>query len=602
MSQVVRFDCFEVDLDAGILRKRGFRIGLRDQPFQVLASLLEHPGQVVTRDDLRRRLWHDDVFVDFDNSLNIAIARLRTVLGDSAEHPRFIETLPRRGYRFIGSLSPPSPAAVPGPVRKPRLVVLPFLNLSGDPAQEYFSDAMTDEIITVLANLAPEQLAVIARTTAMHYKGSRKDVARIGRELGVDYVLEGALRHSEDQVAVNVQLVQAGGQVHLFGKRYEAELRDIFHMQSSIAHDIALHIDAPGVADEVQRRLTQAHGRGKPTENLSAYNEYIQGRYLLERLTPEAMARAKQHFEEAIGRDPEFALAHDALADLYSWLGYTGYMRPRDAYSIGFTCAVRAVEIDDTLAEAHAVLAEYHKQLDYNWPAAEREMARALELNGASPIVRLRHALVVLMPHNRINEAVAEIERALESDPLAGLTRAWLGVMLLLAGEYDCAIDEARSLLELEPTSCWPHFIMGIAYQRKYLEESVRGHQRTVEASAGLDFAEEAFAGYRRAIELYPGSDYFLGWLGLALGMCGRKAEARAVLEKLRRSKRYILPTSFAHVYLGLGEFDAAFEWFDRAVEERDQNMMLILSGRHFDPIREDPRFAALLRKMKLES
>jgi hypothetical protein len=174
--------------------------------------------------------------------------------------------------------------------------------------------------------------------------------------------------------------------------------------------------------------------------------------------------------------------------------------------------------------------------------------------------------------------------------------------MLLLAEEYDQAIDEARGLLELEPASCWPHFITGIAYRQKYYEGFVLGRRRPADASAGPIFAEEAVAGHLRAIELYPGSDYFLGWLGLALGECGRKAEARAVLEKLRRSKRYILPTSFAHVYLGLGEFDAAFEWFDRAVEERDQNMMLILSGRHFDPIREDPRFAALLRKMKLES
>jgi len=602
MSQVVRFDCFEVDLDAGILRKRGFRIGLRDQPFQVLASLLEHPGQVVTRDDLRRRLWHDEVFVDFDNSLNIAIARLRTALGDSAEHPRFIETLPKRGYRFVGDLSPLPATAEPGPARRPKLLVLPFLNLSGDPAREYFSDAMTDEIITALANLAPKQLAVIARTTAMHYKGSHKDVARIGRELGVDYIVEGALHHTEEQVAVNVQLIHTSDQSHIFARRYQEELRNIFRMQRSIAQDVAAHIDAPGLAGEVQRRLARAKGRSRPTENLSAYNEYIQGRYLLERLTPEAMARAKQHFEDAIGRDPEFALAHDALADLYSWLGYTGYMRPSDAYSIGFRYAARAVEIDDTLAEAHAVLAEYHKQLDYNWPAAEREMARALDLNGASPIVRLHRAVGILMPHNRIDEAIAEIKQALESDPLAGLTRAWLGIMLLLAEEYDQAIDEARGLLELEPASCWPHFITGIAYRQKYYEGFVLGRRRPADASAGPIFAEEAVAGHLRAIELYPGSDYFLGWLGLALGECGRKAEARAVLEKLRRSKRYILPTSFAHVYLGLGEFDAAFEWFDRAVEERDQNMMLILSGRHFDPIREDPRFAALLRKMKLES
>jgi serine/threonine-protein kinase len=587
MPDLVRFGCFEVDLAAGQLRKRGIRIGLRDQPFQVLASLLEHPGQVVTRDDLRRRLWPDDVFVDFDNSLNIAIARLRTALGDSAEHPRFIETLPKRGYRFIGNVSlVPSPGEA-GPVRRPRLAVLPFENLSGDPAQEYFSDAMTDEIITALASLAPEQLAVIARTTAMHYKGSHKDVARIGRELGVDYVVEGALHHTKEQTAINVQLIQTSDQAHLFARRYQAELRDIFHMQRSVAQDIATHI--PSIANSARgEQVTR-----KPTENLAAYNEYIQGRYLLERMTPEATARARQHFEDAIGRDPEFALAHMALADLYSQVGYTGYMRPRDAYSIGFPYALRAVEIDDTLAEAHAVLAEYHKQLDYNWPAAEREMARALELNRASPLVRLRHALVILMPHNRMDEAIAELECALEIDPLAGLTRTWLGIMWALARDYDRAIDEAQVMLDLEPTSCWPPFVLGITYRQKYFEESVRGHLRP-------DFAEKAVAGHRRAAELASGAEMFLGWLGFALGVCGRKAEARAVLEQLQRSDRYILPTCFAHVHFGLGELDAAFEWFDRAVEERDQNMMMILSFAHLDPIRGDPRFAALLRKMKL--
>jgi len=590
-GNIVRFGCFEVDLSAGRLLKRGVRMRLREQSFQLLAALLEYPGQAVTREHLRRLLWQENVFVNFDNNLNAVVAHLREVLSDSAEHPRFIETLPKRGYRFIADVYTPPPATAELKVSRARLVVLPFVNLSGDPAQEYFSDAMTDEIITALASLAPEHLAVIARTTAMHYKGSHKDVARIARELGVDYVVEGALRQTEEQAVANVQLIQTSDQAHLFAKRYEAELRDIFHMHSSIAQDIATHIDAPGVIEEVRGHLSLALSRRTPTENLAAYNEYIQGRYL--RLTPEAMAGAKRHFEDAIARDPEFAQAHMALADLYTWLGYTGYMRPKDAYAIGFPHARRAVEIDDTLAEAHAVLAEYHKQLDYDWPAAEWEMARALELNPASLYVRFCHALVILMPHNRMHEAVAELERALELDPLAGGTRYWLGIMRLLARDHDGGIDEARALLDLEPASWLPPLLTGLAYRQKYFEESLRGCLRP-------DFAEKAIAGHRRAVELAPEAEHLLAWLGFALGVCGRKDEARGVLEQLYRSQRYILPTSFAHVHLGLGEIDAAFEWFDRAVEERDQNMMPILSYAHFDPIREDPRFAALLRKMKL--
>ena len=305
------------------------------------------------------------------------------------------------------------------------------------------------------------------------------------------------------------------------------------------------------------------------------------------------MIQAQRLYEEAIGRDPEFALAHMALAHLYSWLGYGGVMRPKDAYAIGMKYALRAVEIDGALAEAHAALAEYHKQLDYNWSAAEREMAKALEIDHVSPLVKFCNAVAILMPHGRLDEAVAEIEAALESDPLAGFTHTWLGILHLLARNYDQAIDEARRLLELEPTSCWPHFVIGIAYRQKYVDQLEAGCSRP-------DFAEQAISEHVKAHELTPGSDFFLGWLGLALAVCGKKAEARAVLDSLKRQVRYVLPTSFAHIYLGLGEIGAAFEWFDRAVNERDQMMMPILSYAHFDPIREDPRFAALLRKMKL--
>jgi TolB-like protein/tetratricopeptide (TPR) repeat protein len=567
-GNLLRFDCYQVDLGAGQLLKRGTRIRLREQSFQLLAALLEHPGQVVTRERLRHLLWRDDVFVNFDNNLNAVVAHLREVLSDSADHPRFIETLPKRGYRFIADVhTPPATTAEPK-LSRVRLVVLPFTSLSGDPAQEYIGDAFTDEIITALVSLAPEHLAVIARTTAIHYKGSRKDVARISRELGVDYAVEGTIRQSAEQAVVNVQLIQSSDQAHLFAKRYEAELRDIFHMHSSIAQDIAMHIDAPGVAEAVRGRLNWAHTRRTPTENLAAYNDYIQGRHM--RLTPEAMAGAKRHFEDAIARDPEFAAAHMALADLYTWLGYTGSMRPKDAYAIGVTHALRAVEIDAALAEAHAVLAEYHKQLDYNWPAAEREMARALELDSASPFVRFCRALVILMPHNRMDEAVAELERALELDPLAGGTRYWLGIMRLLARDHDGAIDEARGLLELEPTSWWPPFLNGLAYRQKCFEESSRGRPRS-------DLAEKAIAEHRRAVELAPGAEHLRAWLGFALGVCGRKEEARGVLEEFHRSDRYILPTIFAHMHLGLGGIDTALEWFDRAVEERDQNMMPIL-------------------------
>lgn len=593
MSDLVRFDGFELDLAGGQLRKRGVRIELRDQPFQVLAALLERPGQVVTREDLKRRLWSDGVVVDFDNGLNISIARLRAVLGDSADRPRFIETLPKRGYRFIGDVSPQRQPAPAGPAVRPRLVVLPFVNLGGDPGEDYVSDAVTDEVITEIAALAPDHLGVIARTTAMRYKGARKDVAQCRRELNVDYVVEGGVRRDRGRLSITVQLIRAVDQTHLFARRYEAGLSDVFALRSQMAGEIAAHIDAPGLAGEARRRSAAAHGRRTPTESLPAYNEYIQGRYLTDRMTPEATERAMRHFERAIELDREFAPPHVAMALLYSHFGYTGYMRPKDAYSLGFPYARRAVELDDGLADAHAMLAEYDAALDYDWPAAIREMAKALELDPGSPLARSRNALAILMPHNRMTEAVAELERALELDPLAGLTRCWLGVMRALARDYDRAIEEARIMDELEAASCWPPFIRGISYRQKYFEASRHGRLRP-------DFAKEALEGHRRAAELGSGAEMFLGWLGFALGVCGNKEEARAVADRLHHSDRYVLPSCLAHVHYGLGEIDAAFEWFDRAVEERDQNMMMFASFPHLDPVRGDPRNAALLRKMKL--
>ena len=416
MRGTVRFDCYDVDLPAGQLYKHGRRVALRDKSFQLLAALLEHPGEVVTRDDLRRRLWGEDVFVDFENNLNTAVARLREALGDSADRPLFIETLPKRGYRFLASVSEPPRAPDPGRPVCVRLVVLPFVNLTGDTAQEYFSDAMTDEIITALVGIAPGRLAVIARTTAMHYKGSRKDVTRIGRELAVDYVVEGAVRRDGCQIGINVQLVHATDQTHLYAKKHEATLENLFETQQSIACDIAARIMLPRVSDDTRPVSTGGRTR-RPTDDLDAYDAYIRGRHLFVK-SPEAIARAKACFDDAIARDPHFALAYDALGEVYWWMGFTGLAPPREAFSAGVFRALRALEIDGTLGEAHALLGVFRKELDYDWPEVQREMAIALRCSPASPLVGFRNAISWLMPQGRLAEAVSEMQRVLEYDPL----------------------------------------------------------------------------------------------------------------------------------------------------------------------------------------
>jgi TolB-like protein len=589
---VLRFDCFEFDTAVWQLRKRGRKVRLRDQPLKILAALVERRGEVVTRDDLRRALWPDDFVVDFENNLNTAVARLRQALGDSAEQPRFIETLPRHGYRFVAEVSEERGVPEARQPRRARLIVLPFVNLSGDPRQDYFSDAMTEEVISELAELASDRLGVIARTTAMRYKGTRKDVAQIGREVGVAYAVEGSVRRHEARLTVTAQLIRISDQTHLLARRYDADLSEVFDIRSSIAEAVVDCLELPARAPD-RDGAASSGSRGRPSVDLAAWNELIRGRYLFEQGNPEKMGAAKRHFEAALERNPGFAPAHEALAEFYTNLGYFGFTRPIDAFSIGISHALAAVDADPSLAEAHAVLADYHKQLDYNWAAAEREMARALELDPASPIVRCRHAVAVLMPHNRIDAAISEIERARELDPLSAYVQTWLGVMLLLGREYDGAIVEARRLLELEPSSQWAQFILGCAYRQKYADAARLGNPVH-------ELADESIRAHTLAVELSPGLDLFLGWLGLALGVCGREAQAREVLARLQRSSRYNLPTTIGHVHLGLGEIDAAFECFDRAVVERDQIMIPILSYAHFDPIRGDPRFAELVRKMKL--
>jgi len=576
-QKLVRFGDFEVDLQEGCLYKRGVKARLPRQLFLVLSTLLEHAGEVVTREELQKRLWPKDVFVDFEFNLNTLIARLREALGDSAEYPRYIETLPKRGYRFLATVSEYSPSPM-APPRRPRLVVLPFSHAGGDPAEDYLCEAMTDEIITALCQVAPDRLAVIARTTAMHYKNSNKDVAHIGRELGVDYVVEGGVRRGDDQVAMNVQLIQTSDQTHVFAGKYDGTMNDLFGLQTRIAEDIVTHIPSvPGLREGGQVRK-------KPSEDELACQCLLQGRSYLYKLTPDGTAKAKRCFEEAIARDPRFALAYDALGEVYWWMAFYGALPAKQASFIGLGNVLRALEIDPALGETHALLGQFRQKIDYNWPEVRREMTLALDLAPSSPLVRMRYAASDLLPHGQLEEAIAQVEVGLESDPLSFSLRGWLSVFLWLARDYDRAMQEGRLAEALDPKNYMSQYFIANAYR-----DSGR--------------FEEGIVFQRRAVELSGGAPQMLGWLGLSLALGGNTAEAHALLQRLEAiaAKTYVPPTAFVWIHIGLGEFDEALAWIERAIDDRDPMIIPITTYPCLDPLRSDPRFQALVRKMNLE-
>jgi TolB-like protein len=368
---IQRFGAFELDLRSGELRKKGVRIRLQEQPFEVLTVLLQRPGEVVTREELRSAIWPADTFVDFDNSLNTAINKLREALGDSADSPRFIETLPRRGYRFIAPVNGVKPVSASKQLAtgKIMLAVLPFDNLSGDREQEYFSDGLTEEMINQLGRLHPERLGVIARTSAMKYKHANKGIDQIGSELGVDYVLEGGVRRAGEHLRITAQLIQVTDQTHLWAESYERDLRDALALQSEVAL---------AIASEINVKLTpQQRTRLANTRPLipAAYEAYLKGRFYWNKRTADGVKKGIEHFEKAIEKDPSCPLAYVGLADSYGTLGFYAYAAPRDAYVSSYS-----------IGEVCLALGDRNQALDW-LEKAYAERARALVMLKVEPKV-----------------------------------------------------------------------------------------------------------------------------------------------------------------------------------------------------------------------
>jgi TolB-like protein/Tfp pilus assembly protein PilF len=566
-----------VDCDNFRLLKRGQVQPIEPRAFDVLIFLIEHRDRVVEKPELFDQVWQQSFVTD--SALAQEIKNIRQAIGDDAKRPRYIETVRKHGYRFIGAVEEfPSTRVTESVSTRARIVVLPFVHLDCDSEKEYLSDAFTEEFITELAALAPEDLLVIARTTAMHYKHTDKQVGQICSELNVDYLVQGAVRHEDNHIAITLQLIRASDQMHLLSRRYESDIQHFFNLRTEVAEAIATAIGITRRSDLVGQRR-----RKQPTDDPVALTFYLKARFLEK--TPETFPKAKAYYEEAISRDPNFALPYDAIAELYWYLGFFGVASPKDVSAAGMIYATRALELDPTEAETHALLAMYRIELNYDWGEVKREMDLARQLNSESPVVRVRYAIFWLMPEYRLDQAVSEIELALESDPQSTFIRAWLTVMLWFNRHYDQAVEEADIMIKLDPQAYLGYWMLSMVD---------REHGRF----------EEAIESQRKAVARSGGAPLQLGWLGLALGQAGKAAEARAVLDQLHElaKTKHVPPSSFGWTYFGLGELDEAFVWLDRAVDGRDHMMIPIKCYPFFDTIRDDPRYLSLLRKMNFNT
>jgi TolB-like protein/DNA-binding winged helix-turn-helix (wHTH) protein/Tfp pilus assembly protein PilF len=626
-SRVLRFDNFELDIRAGELRKAGVKLRLQGQPIQVLAALLNSAGELVTREQLRAQVWTADTFVDFDHSLHNSIARIREALGDSAETPRYIETLPRRGYRYIGpaaDLQTPRSATenghdasqpltlVPAPKRKRTLVpvlgalvlgalftlgllasttwrylhpkaavlpiqsiaVLPLDNLSGDPSEEFFADGMTDQLITDLAKVG--SLRVISRTSVMQYKGAKRALPAIARELNVDAIVEGSVIRSGPRVRVTAQLIRARTDQHLWAETYDRDLGDILKLQGEVADAIAQQVRAQLTPDQ-QSQLRLAH-----VVNPAAYDDYLRGRlYFTNEFTkPDSLRKAQHYFEDAIQKDSNFALAYAGLADTYVYLAYAGVLQKDLAYRSAKDALAKALQLDDSIGEAHDTLGALSTYFDWDWETADREFNRAIAL---APSYSCAHEdrAVFLALIGRRTEALAEIAKIDQLD--YGFSSAWTEQWTYYKlRDYPNLIAASRRGLLLDPTVWFQHYFLGVGYE-------------------GTGKLQEAIAEYQKAIETSGGSPEPTVALAHAYAAVGKESEAEKILRDLEsNSKATASPYTLATIYASLGENDKALESLEKARSEKSFQILSLESDLLLDTLRPDPRFQDLLRRMSL--
>jgi len=663
-----RFGAFELQGRTGELRRNGVVIKLQEQPSRLLLFLLEHAGEIITREDLRQELWSADTFLDFDHALNSRVMKLREALGDSSDSPVYIQTIPRKGYRFVAPVHivhPPSLGQVaqeadgglpadgperdvaiagqarhshpethlpppdekfeidrlragepksrfaahsprpwqvaliisvvlciigllvvmsrenlrnsilqrPSPVRIHSLAVLPLENLSGDLEQEYFADGMTAELITELGKIS--SIRVISRTSVMRYKGIRRPLAQIARELDVDAVVEGEVLRSNDRVRVTAQLIATAEDRHIWAEAYDRDLRDVVALQGDVARSIASSIRARVTPTELARINP---GRRVDPE---AYEAYLKGRYFFEKRTSEGIYKGLEYFQLAIRKDPRYAEAYAGLAKIYQILGSYEMLPPKESHPKAREAANKALQLDAALSEAYTARGLVASFYEWDWDAAEQDFQSAFMVNSNDATAHHWYA-EHLMNVGQADRAIAELERARELDPLSLPINATLGRAYRDARRYEESINQCRKTLDIDPDFALAHWCLGVSYvaEKQYAE---------------------AITEMRRANIVGESPLYKYG-LGYAHAAAGNKTRARAIIEELKQeSHTTYMPAYFiAAIYGELAEKDRAFVWLQRAYDERDPQITYLLLDPFMDPLRSDPRFNDLVRKVGL--
>jgi TolB-like protein/DNA-binding winged helix-turn-helix (wHTH) protein/Tfp pilus assembly protein PilF len=611
--ETLRFRDFELDLAAYQLRRNGHPVRLERQPMDLLILLVERRSQLLSHSEIVDHLWGKEVYVDVDTGVHTAIRKVRQALRDSPEAPTCVETVPGKGYRFIAPVeilprSEPAPAVSPAPESHPTrrrsflgwgllaaalvggvgawlwrraafdpprvtVAVLPFENLSGDADREYLADGLAEETIASFGQIDPDHLSVIGRTSSLAYKRTRKSLAEIGHELGADYLMEGSIRAEGTGLRITSRLVRVRDQTQVWSAFYDRQPTSLLGLQreisTAIAEQIPLRLSAQRL-DALARRHTR---------NADAYDLYLRGRYLWNQLTPATNSRAIEYYERAIVLDPSYALAWSGIANALAASPINSDVPPGEVAARAREAAARAVRADARLAEAQTSLGIIAFYLDWDWPAAEAALRRAIALDPGYDVAH-RYLAHVLSQTGRQDEARALILRARGLDPFYAMNHATSSQIAFQARDYPAAVQHARQAIVVDPGFWIGHIVLGQA------EEQL----------GRLDLAFEA---YQDAARLSSGNTKTMAFRGHVLARLGRAAEAREILRTLESlsGERYVPPYAIALVHAGLGERDAALASLDRAYEARDVHLVFLPVDPRWDVYRSDPRFRALVER-----